>query len=310
MLWTVCVVAFVVEDHERAAAVQIAQHPARKRVLALRAFGDDGIALPALVMFGFGGELMPIDDRHLAALQEWTQPHRNQIELLVVARGIVRTQDLQALLDGQIGADHQRRGREAFVAGQLPPVAERPGDEHRHYHGLAGASRHLASQSSQGRQALVLRDVDQPLEVLVRKSGGEARALAPHADFRKIYDRFHCLDLAEEQTAQQVFSPPMPQELPRDVRSIAVARFPPTPHVLTEAVHVGQLFPVLLCKQPALLRLIDPLAPKPVAGRTTPWSPRRFSRFLVVDPVFGRLLVWAAQDGLLHRLHGDLLPLR
>ena len=90
-------------------------------------------------------ELMPIGNQHLPLVQQRTQFRRNEGEFIVVVVLGLRPQDLEALLNRQVGADNQRSGREPFVGRHFPAVAKCPSDEHRHHHGFPAACRHFAS---------------------------------------------------------------------------------------------------------------------------------------------------------------------
>ena len=133
--------------------------------------------------------------------------------------------------------------------------------------------------------------VDQLRNIFVRESGPERRALAAHANLGEVDDRFDGFQLAEEEPAYPVLAPPVAQELSRDVRDVPVAGIPPSPHVLPETVDVGQLLPVLLGQQSALLWILGTLASEPVPRRASARRTGRFSGTQVVKPVLGGLLM-------------------
>ena len=287
---------FVVQHHDLAAPVQIAQDAPREGVRALFALVHHAVGFAALRLLRFGREPVPVGHQDLAILQEAAQLRRDDVELGVVVLGMLRAQNLQPFADGQVGADDERRRREARIRRLPPAVAKRPRRQHRHHHRLAAPRRHLAAEPGQ-------RIVREKRHVAVRESRREPRPLAAHADLRQVDYRLRRLYLAEEQSARLVRAPPVLQQRLRHVRGVAIARFAPAPDVLAQRVHERQILEVFLREKPPLRLALRALVPKPVARRTTPRRAGRLPRVRVVSPILRRLDVWAGEDGLVHRLH-------
>ena len=191
--------------------------------------------------------------------------------------------------------------------GSCPLVAEGPGYQHGHDDRLARTGRHLASQPCQRLQVRVRRRASTSLAISASSKRGLKRGpLATHADFGEVDHGFDCFHLAEEQPPNLVLAPPVAQELSGDVGGVSVARIPPTLHVFAQAIHVGQLFPVLLGEQLDLLVRDRAFRLEPVSGGSSPGRPGRFAGFLVIEPVLRRFFIRLAEYGLLHRLHRDL----
>ena len=319
------VVAFVVEHQQRLAVVQVAQAVARERLRGLLADPSDRHRADADLL-GVGAEPVPVGDQHLALGQLRAQRRRHQVELLVVVAGRGRAQHLQPLLDGEVGADHQHAAREARVAGRRAAVAEAPGGEHRHDHGLAAAGRHLAGVARDRPPAASVREVGElgrlrhlghPLfragiaalaeqfELAQREPGRPARLPAPRQQLAQVDDRLRRFELAEEQAPRAVLAPPVAQQLLAGRRRAGPAGPPPAAHVGAQHVHQRQVVPFLLGEQ-RLLSAPRPLALEPVAGLAPPLDLRRHAGAGVVQPVRRRLGVGRADDRLLDRLQRKL----
>ena len=113
------------------------------------AFGElDALAQLEGVVVG-DDDLGPVDVvEHVA---------RDQLAAGVVAVGIVRLEDAQAVLDRQAGRDDEKAAREVLAARAAHGVDRLPRDEHRHDGGLAGAGGELQREPHQFRIGVLVR---------------------------------------------------------------------------------------------------------------------------------------------------------
>jgi hypothetical protein len=243
---TVGVVALVVEDQDGGVVVEVAEDATSEGVRALLALVDDGVGLAAFDVFAFLGELVPVEDGDLAGAEKGTEGHGDEVEGLVVVVGIVRAEDLEALLDGEIGAADEDGGGEALVGGVAAAVAERPGDEHGHDDGLAGAGGHLAAEAGEGTEVVIGREVFEVDEVDVGGLGIEARPATTETDLGEMDDGLDGFELAEEEAAGAVVAPPPAEEFFGDGGGAFVAALAPALDVGAEAVDEVEVLAVLL----------------------------------------------------------------
>src|SRR5207249_2979165 len=96
-----------------------------------------------------GGKGVPVGHEYFAGVQELAVLRGNEIEDVVVVVMRVRAQNLQSFLHRQVWCSDENRIRELRGRWIPPPVAERPGDEHRHDDRLPASRRHLAPQPPQ-----------------------------------------------------------------------------------------------------------------------------------------------------------------
>ncbi len=302
-------VPFVVQHQDRQPVGQVAEHPAGERRRRLRPLVHHPVTHAALDVRRLRGEGVPVGHEHLARREQRPVLQRHQVEGGVVVLRVVRAEDLQPLLDRQVGAaDEDAVG--VLAAGRVAAaVAERPGDQHRHHHRLAGPGRHLAAQPPQAavaerRERVPLRRderrplaAEHPLQVVLGQFRLEAEAGRPagQADLGEVDDRLDGLALAEEQPPRAVGPGPVAEQLTADRRGAGVLGRPPLADVGAESVDQRQVFALLLGEQRPLGRA-GALGLVVVPGVAAAGHAPGLAGFAVVGPVLGRLVVRAAQD--------------
>jgi len=138
---------------------------------------------------------------------------RDDVEFAVVAVRVGRKQDAQPVADRDAGRDDEEGVGEPPVVGVSPLVEHLPGDQHGHHDRLAAAGRHLARDAEQVGPRLDRPIPEFPFDRLVPVLG-----LLRH--FGEEDERFECLDLAEKEPAETVFTLPVFQQGAGDGRHV------------------------------------------------------------------------------------------
>ena len=196
-LLAVAVVRLVVEDEDVLHAHQVG-HDALEHL----AFGLERVELLAAALEQRAAALRELDplaelegvvvgDDDLRALDVVEHVGRDQLAACVVAVGVVRLEDAQAVLDREPGRDDEEAAREALALRAADGVDRLPGDEHRHDGRLAGAGGELQREAQQLRVGVVVR-VREVLEEPLAALAGVRR------DLGQPDGRLDRLDLAEE----------------------------------------------------------------------------------------------------------------
>ena len=103
---------------------------------------------------------MVVGDHELGLADITNQIIRNETAELVVVLVILGKQDAEPVPDRQAGGDDEEPAGEARVVRLGDLVQRLPGDQHRHYDGLAGACRHLQCDPVQAEVAGGVRLVE------------------------------------------------------------------------------------------------------------------------------------------------------
>jgi hypothetical protein len=195
----VAVVRLVVDDEDVLHAHQVGHHPLQHLAFAFeRPEFLAGAALQELPpTLGYLDALAQLEgvvvgDDDLGAAHVVEQVARQQFAVLVVAVGVVRLQDAQAVLDRQAGRADQEAAGEVPAARPAHRIDRLPGDEHGHDRGLAGAGGQFQGEAQQ-----------LGIGVPVRRSEMVENALAVSGLRRDLGepDRgFHGFHLAEERS--------------------------------------------------------------------------------------------------------------
>jgi len=165
------------------------------------------------------------DDFGLAEVAE--QVRRQQFAGLVVVIRVVRQQDAQAVANRDSRRDDQEAASEARAAGVAHGVDGLPGDQHRHYRGLASSGGEFQRQARQVWAAWVAALVG-VFQVLPDALGASA---LPGSDLGQPDHRFDGLELAEKRPAvSKIMLAPMlqqPRRFPGHL-PIAAGQFAPS----------------------------------------------------------------------------------
>ena len=167
-------VPLVVQHQDRHPVVEVAEHPPGERVRRLRPLVHHRVGPIPLLVLRLRSEPVPVRDEHLAGLHQRAVLHRDQIERRVIVLRILRPQDLETLLHGQVGAADQDGVRILRAQRVLAAIAEGPGDQHGHHDGLPGPGGHLAAEPPQRKQIAIDRadgSVHQRREEVGRQRG-------------------------------------------------------------------------------------------------------------------------------------------
>ena len=179
-LFAVAVVRLVVEHQDVLHAHQVGHHALEhlafgfQRVQFLAAALEQRAA--ALGEFDALAQLegVVVGDDDLGPVHVVEHVAGNQFAVCVVAVGVVRLENAQAVLDGQPGRDDQKAARELLAAGPAHGVDGLPGDQHGHDGGLAGAGGELQGQAQQFGVGVVV-GVGQVLEEALARLRTAAR---------------------------------------------------------------------------------------------------------------------------------------
>ncbi len=172
-------------------------------------------------------ERVVVGDDDLRPLEVAQHVAGHELAARVVGVGVVGLQHPQPITDRHAGGDHQEPAGEPRAAGPADSVDGLPGDEHRHYRGLAGAGGELQGESREPGVRLFagLLQVIQDLPLVPPELRG---------DLGQPDEGLHRLDLAEERPdVAEVVAAPVPEEPRR------LGRHPPRARIgqLAPAVH-------------------------------------------------------------------------
>jgi len=238
-LLTVTVVRLVVDDEDVLHSHQIGHHPLQHlpfRLLRVQLLASAPLQQLAAALGKLDAlaqlERVEVRDDDLCPLHIIQHIAGDELATGVVAVGIAREKDAQAVLDGQSGSADEKTAREVFAPGTPHGVNRLPCNEHGHHRGLAGPGGELESDAHQLGVGVLVGGGEMIQQTLASARLG-CDLGEPDRSFRRFY-------LAEERThGTELMMAPMlkqPRRLGRDLPLAGIFQRAPCVHMPTHLV--------------------------------------------------------------------------